>query len=332
MREGAVAAVAVLVAVACIDLRATNDEGKGQDVLPGERDGGTGDESSREEDAGPAASQELVRDLEWAMWPLPSVTPASGDYAVTAGTVLDERTRLVWQRQSSSATTRDGARAACEALVLEGADDWRLPTRIELLSLVSYGRSPPTVNVVAFPSASGGVFWSTTPDPRTPDEGWGVDFDRAESALDAIATAHRVRCVRGLPDPRPKPRGEGDLVIDPRTGLTWQRTVGTAAPVTWTDALLACQQAKTSGRMGWRLPTVRELESLVDVRAPVSPAWDVALFPRTEPGIPTASSITWTITDDPSGTAHLAVDFSLAHVPTVYGPEATALVRCVTGP
>jgi hypothetical protein len=332
LREGAVAAVAVLVAVACVDLRAAKDEGKDQDVLPGERDGGTGDVSVGGQDAEPGPSAELVRDLEWAMWPLPSVAPANGDYAVTSGTVLDERTRLVWQRQSSSATTRDGARAACEALVLEGADDWRLPTRIELLSLVSYRRSPPTVNVVAFPSASGGVLWSTTPDPRAPDQGWSVDFDRAESTLDAVATAHGVRCVRGLPDPKPKPRGDGDLVIDPRTGLTWHRAVGTTAPVTWTDALLACQQAKTGGLTGWRLPTARELESLVDVRATVPPTWDGALFARTEPGIPIASSVTWTITDDPSGTAHIAVDFSLAHVPTAYSAEATALVRCVTGP
>lgn len=332
MREGAVAAVAVLVAVACVDLRAAKDEGTDQDVLPGDRDGGTAvvPPIGPGEDGGPGPGEELARDLEWAMWPLPSPAPANSDYAVTAGTVLDERTRLVWQRQASSATTRDGARAACEALVLEGADDWRLPTRIELLSLVSYGRDAPTVNVVAFPSTSGGVLWSTTPDPRAQDQGWVVDFDRAESALDVVVTAHRARCVRGLPDPKPRPRVEGDLVIDPRTGLAWQRTVGTTAPVTWTDALLACQQAKTGGRTGWRLPTKRELEALVDVRTTVPPTWDGALFPRTEPGIPTASSITWTISDDPSGTAHLAVDFSLAHVPIVYGPEATALVRCVT--
>jgi len=57
--------------------------------------------------------------------------------------------------------------------------------------------------------------------------------------------------------------------LDTRTGLRWQR--GFAAPggsnsSTWAEANAACQALTLEGLAGWRLPTVRELESIFDVR------------------------------------------------------------------
>jgi len=52
-------------------------------------------------------------------------------------------------------------------------------------------------------------------------------------------------------------------VLDKETGLVWERS--TSAPTTWVIAQNVCTQAATGGRLGWRLPTVDELASLVDL-------------------------------------------------------------------
>ncbi|HKA41023.1 MAG TPA: DUF1566 domain-containing protein [Burkholderiales bacterium] len=53
-----------------------------------------------------------------------------------------------------------------------------------------------------------------------------------------------------------------EAVLDRETGLVWQRSpVGHGR---WNVASSQCLLAKTGGRVGWRLPTVNELASLLD--------------------------------------------------------------------
>ena len=54
-----------------------------------------------------------------------------------------------------------------------------------------------------------------------------------------------------------------DVVLDTRTQLTWQRSPGMTS-VTWLQAQNACA---TPG-VGWRLPSVEELETIVDETMP----------------------------------------------------------------
>lgn len=58
-----------------------------------------------------------------------------------------------------------------------------------------------------------------------------------------------------------------DLVLDKETGLIWPRH---ANPLTdaknWLDANTACREFKLANRIGWRLPAVEELSSLIDTR------------------------------------------------------------------
>lgn len=67
--------------------------------------------------------------------------------------------------------------------------------------------------------------------------------------------------------------GEG-AVLDPRSGLVWQRCAtgqtwdgngchGTGAEVKWVDAVVLASHDRTQGLNDWRLPTRRELESVV---------------------------------------------------------------------
>jgi uncharacterized protein DUF1566 len=63
----------------------------------------------------------------------------------------------------------------------------------------------------------------------------------------------------------------GAAVLDRETGLIWERApsgVAGAEHFTWFAALSHCSALTTGNRMGWRLPTVQDLGSLVDPSVP----------------------------------------------------------------
>jgi len=100
-------------------------------------------------------------DPAWAEWPMPNsqadVTagaPNLESYTDNGdGTVTDNVTGLMWQQVVPSATyTWANAVAYCPTLALAGHSSWRLPSRIELESIVDFGQSSPSINGTYFPS------------------------------------------------------------------------------------------------------------------------------------------------------------------------------------
>lgn len=55
-----------------------------------------------------------------------------------------------------------------------------------------------------------------------------------------------------------------DLVLDKETGLVWPRDANIEQKQSWLDAIVFCRGFTLADRMGWRLPTVEELSSLLD--------------------------------------------------------------------
>jgi hypothetical protein len=60
---------------------------------------------------------------------------------------------------------------------------------------------------------------------------------------------------------------EGAAVLDRETGLVWERTPDTTKR-TWFNAVSYCYSKSVGNRKGWRLPTIEELESLMDPSVP----------------------------------------------------------------
>jgi hypothetical protein len=60
---------------------------------------------------------------------------------------------------------------------------------------------------------------------------------------------------------------DGTAVLDKETGLVWAKTPD-SIPRNWQTAKDYCTQLNLGGRMGWRLPTIEEINTLVDVANP----------------------------------------------------------------
>lgn len=116
--------------------------------------------------------------------------------------------------------------------------------------------------------------------------------------------------------------------LDTKTGLRWQRVGSDGMP--WATALQTCSTVQLDGQGGFRLPTVRELESIYDVRAPTGPNWDKSVFSAASASI--GAGTEWASNDD--ATSAYVVSF----IPTtgIYmGTQQKtdyAGARCVKGP
>lgn len=82
-------------------------------------------------------------------------------------------------------------------------------------------------------------------------------------------------------------------VMDKETQLVWQKSPASNTSG-WGAATNACEGVGTGGRRGWRLPTLPELMSLVDLTAAL-----VVNLPPNHPFGVTGSTTYWTATVDP---------------------------------
>lgn len=194
------------------------------------------------------------------------------------GTVLDKLTGLRWQLDISDTNTRSWAQANSDCLdaTTAGFNDWRLPSYLELLTLV-HGA---TLNdVVGYPALGEHVLaelenknsfnlWTVTLDSDQSHVfqwyygGWWA-VNHSPVGQDARAA---VRCVRRdqvkctVPADKRLTR-QGGSVIDACTKLVW--TYETSPALTGsTTAEGYCSGLAIDGR-SWRVPSFLELGSLV---------------------------------------------------------------------
>jgi hypothetical protein len=110
--------------------------------------------------------------------------------------VTDNVTGLAWQQATAPGTyTQPAAASYCQGLALAGYGGWRLPTKIELESIVDLGRANPSINVTAFPGTQSTNYWTSKALAGSTNL-WVVDFSSGGSSSDAGSFTHPIRCVR----------------------------------------------------------------------------------------------------------------------------------------
>lgn len=203
--------------------------------------------------------------------------PNEAAYDVTDELVTDRVTGLVWERPPhDERTTWEQAKARCDALELGGRDDFRLPGRIELVTILDFNRLP--VAASPFEDAVPDYHFTSSPVSFVSGSAYSVYFGAGETAIASASPGSAVsRCVAGDVTSTSGPQlvVEGDVVVDRATGLSWERVA--AAPAPFADAEARCVA------LGMRLPSIRELQSIVDENAH-DPALDLALFPDADSG------------------------------------------------
>ena len=228
--------------------------------------------------------------------------------------VLDTRSGLMWPADAAlSEFPLDWSEALAFVEDLNrsrfhGHDDWKLPHRRELFSLVSHTAinpsiAPPHPFVNVFP----GYYWTATTCARLPNQAWYIHlggarvfkgmkrnsymvwpvripaesgirvwktgqrrcYDRNGGLINCLGTGQDGELRSGLEWEGARFAENAGLIHDRATGLTWpQGADACRGMVDWPSALdLVRRMNRTSayGYSDWRMPGIRELESLVDL-------------------------------------------------------------------
>jgi hypothetical protein len=212
------------------------------------------------------------------------------------GTISDHVTELMWTQDLSMASMSwEAAVEYCKNLETGGYDDWRLPTVKELWSLRDFAQGWPWIDTDYFTLVSDGTdsrqqhSWSSNQylvedeyqneqvvgDPSFIVNDW-------TGHIKAMSGDRFVRAVRGNTE-----YGVNDFVdngdstvTDNATGLMWSQD-DSGEGMTWEEALAYAEASEYAGYDDWRLPNIKELQSIADYSG-VFPAMDSSVFNLTE--------------------------------------------------
>lgn len=233
--------------------------------------------------------------------------------------MVDKVTGLTWQRptvpqNSDYPGTSNFVNTANAGAGLCGKTNWRLPTVNELLSLMDMSKTLAPFN--ADLDAMGGEYWSSEQVTTATDNAWVVSA--AQNGVvgfsNKTAQTANVRLVSGgaysvtgkfsntsacNDSTRYKTDFNDGTVEDIKTGLMWRQCTEGASgnqcsatgPITFTstasilnrlDAVNADPAVLGLGYADWRIPTVKELASLVDRCTGTALSINNSVFPNTQ--------------------------------------------------
>lgn len=227
------------------------------------------------------------QDAEYApgiCWPTPR-------FIFDEGIVTDRLTELQWTLDANPAEfplTHAEAVSFIEEMnrrVHAGHHDWRMPNRRELRSLISFNaRTPALPKGHPFERVQSAWYWTGTESALQPGYFWYVHLEGGRmfyGRRDNYSLLWPVRGTSpvlpatgakepstGVPWPAQRFTSYAETIVDALTGLTWARNADIKGKATtWQkalDAVHVLNKKQFSGRSDWRLPTINELESLID--------------------------------------------------------------------
>ncbi|MGA7802681.1 MAG: DUF1566 domain-containing protein [Gammaproteobacteria bacterium] len=272
----------------------------------------TGQETCHDADGGGLDCPGSGQDGEFRAgrcWPQPR-------FEVAGDLVRDRLTSLAWPRQASLSEFPLNWAEALEFVAglnrtgAFGYEDWRLPNRRELRSLIDHQSARPALSHGhPFEDVFQGWYWTSTTAVISPAHAWYVDlgggrmfyggkdqsfmvwpvrgpcalarsgqldcYDGAGHGIDCAGSGQDGQLTVGVAWPAPRFQVLDEGILDRLTGLRWHRSADLAGgPVDWLGALAAVDAINRRSAYRWGLPNINELESLVDCGryAPALPA------------------------------------------------------------
>ena len=209
--------------------------------------------------------------------------PFSSGWADGVRTVYDGNTGLYWEFKSPNEgdVNYGGARytfagagevhaAELNAARYGGFDDWRVPNKDELRSIFDYGRADSVIDADIFGYCPVGDYWTKNVYRLQPYFSWVLFSGFGSGVAKKTDTQTYVLAVRGGNDRR---FGEPDAsrfhdngdgtVTDETTGLMWQKETNPRQGPKDADA--ACRRMTLAGYHDWRLPNIKELNTLLNL-------------------------------------------------------------------
>jgi len=190
------------------------------------------------------------------------------------GTVTDTVTGLMWQKTDGGEMTWENALKYADTLTLAGYTDWRLPNIHEGFSILNEQYANPAIDTTVFTKNAADYWWSSTPQKNDSTKIWctnaggGVGNKPKIETLSAggkfryQARAVRVAHTTSTVATHFTNNGNG-TITDNITGLIWQK-VPYKDTLTWENALIYADSLTLAGITDWRLPNIKELQSLND--------------------------------------------------------------------
>jgi len=169
------------------------------------------------------------------------------------GTVTDQAMGLMWQQVAVSNKNWQAALEYAEGLSLAGYDNWRLPTRKELQTIVDYNHCNPAIDATIFPDTLSASYWSsTTAKVYTGGYAWYVNFSHGKVSYSNKTDAYAVRAVRS---------GQSGLLGNLAISAPVQGdklNVGSQKTITWDPAGISGNVKITISRQGGKTGTFTE--------------------------------------------------------------------------
>ena len=131
--------------------------------------------------------------------------PAAQRFVLLAGfnndAVRDNNTGLVWEKSPQTATaTWNGARFTCINKNVGGQKGWRLPSVLDLASLIDPSVAPPGPTLPSghpFLNVQSAGYWSATTSAEDASDAWFVYFGIGFVDSDSKTHTGHAWCVRG---------------------------------------------------------------------------------------------------------------------------------------
>jgi hypothetical protein len=204
------------------------------------------------------------------------------------GTVTDTVTGLMWQQTDGGEMTFESAVTYTENLVLGGYDDWRLPTSLEAYTIMNHQNNNPAVDINYFTKTGAEYWWTADKQKNDANKIWVTNAGggignhlKSETISAGGSKSYHARAVRNT---YPKVqiaerflKFNNDVVIDQLTNLMWH-VKPSATALDWESALTNAESASVGGYTDWRLPNIKELQSLQDINL-LQPCVNTTVFP-----------------------------------------------------